>query len=131
MSMERLGALVGIDAHLVHVELERIRARRLDQLGMAQPAPRRDPIERRHDRNLHGGLETPDLLQVVVGSHGERFALGDERQRFGERLRMIVGVTVRGELFQGDLLFEQRAHDDGGRAGVFGSLGQIQIRRDG
>ncbi len=104
---------------IVEVQLERIGTRLLEQGRIGQPPVHADTVQGRDDRNRHGCLDFPNLLDVFVWSQGKflrHMEFRAVRGRPGQRVIQMREPT-RNDL--GDLFFEQRVHTDGRAAPVF------------
>ena len=59
------------------------------------------------------------VVHILVGPHNEQIGVRKVTRGFGERLAVAVLVEQLRHLLASDLLFEQRAQDNGRRSGVF------------
>jgi hypothetical protein len=115
---------VGAADPLVHrnvedVELERVRSHFFDGAGVPEPAAQRGAVERSDDRYADGLLRSPDRLEILVGADLELGRLRHEVRRLREHLRMGLQRGEGRHRFGVELLLEQRAKHDRGRARIF------------
>ena len=76
---------------MVDVELERVRARLLEQPRVLEPSAGRHAVERGDHGHGDGLADATELLEVAVGAEGEGRRCRQVAQRLAER------VAVRGE----------------------------------
>src|SRR5262249_1320999 len=112
-------ALVGVADDGVDVQLERIRARLLNQLRKLQPRFSRDSVQRTDDRNRDRALQTTNLLQIFIRTMGVAPRLRKIRHDGSKAILERIHVVDPARLLRRDLLFKQRVQHDGGTAGVF------------
>ena len=86
--------------------------------GDVGPPAGGDPVERRHDRDVHGGAYPLQVGDGWLGADGEGARVREERAGFGVVVDAAVDEAVHGELLGDDLLLEHRAQHD--RAGAGG-----------
>ena len=112
----------------VDVQLERVGAGLLDLLGVARASPSAVvPLSEAMTGTLDRRLDLADLLEVLAGPEGEVVGLREVGERLGEALLVHLHVVDHALLFVGDLLLEQRAQDDGRRAGVLEPLHPVEL----
>jgi len=80
---------LGIGGNVVDVQLERVRAGLLDLPGVRDPAARRDTVEAADDRDVHGRLGPPDVLEVGVGAEVVARHVREVRDRLGIALSAV------------------------------------------
>ena len=119
--------LIEVGDDLVHVQLERVGACLLDQLGELQPGFRGRAVERADHRNLDGGFHTTNVFQILVRAERVRLGLRKVGHDRRELAIQAVHVTDSAGFFLGDLLLEQRVEHDGAAAAVLEPADGIQM----
>ncbi len=118
---------VRIGGDVIDIEFQGVRTGLFDQAGVVGPAAEADAVERADHRDVHRCLDAGDLLEVAVRSERVVLHAREIGSGFGKRLGGVLGVGELGDLVVGDLLFEERVHDDGGGAGVFETADVVEL----
>ena len=116
--LDREAALGGVDGKVIDVELQRVGAGHLHLPRVVEPARGGDAVQGADHRDVHRFDDAAQLIQVLVRPQRKFVRPGKVGERLGRGFRVrLAGADVSGHL-AGDLLLEERAHDDGGGASV-------------
>ena len=124
------GGLIRIGDDLVHVELDRIGARLLDQPGEFQPRGRCRPVEGSNHRNLDGALDPTQMLQIRVRAERVLLRLGEIGHDRGELGIERIHLMNPARLGLRDLLLEERVQHDRRAARILEPPDRIQVIRE-
>jgi hypothetical protein len=100
------------------VQLERVGPRLLHELRVVGPPAGRRAVERGDDGDADRLLDALDLFEVAVRTEREFVRRRQISRGLGERVFMGVHVLHLRARLQGDLLLEERVHDDGRRTRI-------------
>src|ERR1019366_907427 len=118
-----------IAGNVEDVQLQRVGARLLHELGVADPSARRAAIEAGDDRNAYGGFALAQQFQIAIGADMIILHVRQIGGGFGVAVDAVLQRAVYVFALRLDLFFKQRIHHDGRGPGVFQTVKVLQLLR--